>query len=118
MPKSAPRQSSDPSAALGKRERQIMDTLYALGQATVGDVLSAIPDPPSYSSVRAMLRYLEDKGHVRHEEQGPRYIYLPSTPAADVRRSALSHVVKTFFAGSAGNAAAALIEAGQLTPDD
>ena len=104
------RQSSDPSASLGKRERQIMDVLYARGRSTVAEVLEGLSDPPSYSSVRAMLRYLEDKGLVRHEEDGPRYVYLPCAPKAEVRQSALSHVVKTFFEGSKEQVVAALLD--------
>jgi len=111
-------QQSDPSAALGKRERQIMDALYARGRATVAEVLEPLPQPPSYSSVRAMLRYLEDKGYVRHEEDGPRYVYMPSAPKAEVRNSALTHVVKTFFDGSVSSVVAALIEGGPLTKDE
>jgi predicted transcriptional regulator len=112
------RQSVDPSSGLGKRERQIMDALYARGRATVAEVLEALADPPSYSSVRAMLRYLEDKGHVRHDEDGPRYVYMPSRPKAEVRKSALSHVVKTFFDGSVTNVVAALIEGGPLSAEE
>ena len=108
-------QSSDPAARLGKRERQIMNVLYSKGRATVSDVLELLPDPPSYSSVRAMLRYLEDKGYVRHEPDGPRYVYAPSTPKKEVRRSALSHVVRTFFDGSVSSAVAALIATDPLT---
>ena len=111
-------QSMDPSSSLGKRERQIMEALYARGRATVAEVLEALADPPSYSSVRAMLRYLEDKGHVRHEEEGPRYVYMPSRPKAEVRKSALSHVVKTFFDGSVTSVVAALIETGPLSAEE
>jgi len=110
--------SSDPAARLGKRERQIMDILYSLGRATVADVLEALPDPPSYSSVRAMLRYLEDKGQVRHDVDGPRYIYAPTAAKAEVRKSALGHVVKTFFDGSISSAVATLIQAGPLSQED
>lgn len=106
---------SDPGEQLGKRERQIMEIVYRLGRASVSDVLGELPDPPSYSSVRAMLRYLEDKGHLRHEEQGPRYVYLPTARTQDVRGSALSHVVKTFFDGSVSTAVAALLEARPLS---
>lgn len=100
----------DPGSRLGKRERQIMEIVYRRGRATVSDVLGELPDPPSYSSVRAMLRYLEDKGHLRHEEDGPRYVYLATAPAEEVRSSALSHVVRTFFDGSVSTAVAALLE--------
>ena len=109
---------SDPGERLGKRERQIMDAVYRLGRATVADVLGELPDPPSYSSVRAMLRYLEDKGHLRHEEEGPRYVYLPTARTQDVRGSALSHVVKTFFDGSVSTAMAALLESRPLSRDE
>ena len=110
--------STDPAARLGKRERQIMDVLYGRGRATVSEVLEALPDPPSYSSVRAMLRYLEDKGYVGHEEDGPRYVYAPTAPKQEVRTSALGHVVRTFFDGSVSSAAAALIESGPLTGEE
>jgi len=109
---------SDPGERLGKRERQIMEIVYRLGRATVADVLGALPDPPSYSSVRAMLRYLEDKGHLRHEEQGPRYVYLPTARIEEVSGSALSHVVKTFFDGSTSTAMAALLESKPLSSDE
>lgn len=87
-----------------------MEVLYRRGRATVSDVLGELPDPPSYSSVRAMLRYLEDKGQLRHEAVGPRYVYLPTSSAQEVRGSALSHVVRTFFDGSVSTAVAALLE--------
>ncbi|HYU94784.1 MAG TPA: BlaI/MecI/CopY family transcriptional regulator [Sphingomicrobium sp.] len=110
--------ASDPAARLGKRERQIMDALYARGRATVAEVLETVPDPPSYSSVRAMLRYLEDKGLVRHEEDGPRYVYLPTAAKQEVRKSALGHVVRTFFDGSVSSVVAALIESSPLTGEE
>jgi predicted transcriptional regulator len=110
--------TSDPTSGLGKRERQIMNILYRQGRASVADILGALPDPPSYSSVRGMLRYLEDKGHVRHEQDGARYAYLPSKPADKVRASALRHVVQTFFDGSVSSAVATLIEAGPLSNED
>src|SRR5262245_2772090 len=87
-----------------------MDAVYRLGRATVTDVLAHLPDPPSYSAVRAMLRILESKGHLRHESDGPRYIYLPTLPRAQARRSMLRHVVRTFFSGSTEQAVAALLE--------
>jgi predicted transcriptional regulator len=109
---------SDPGSRLGKRERQIMEIVYRRGRATVADVLGELPDPPSYSSVRAMLRYLEDKGQLRHEEDGPRYAYLPTSPKDEVRGSALRHVVRTFFDNSVSTAVAALLEAKPLDPDE
>ena len=107
-----------PGSDLGKRERQIMDVVYRRGRATASEVLEELPDPPSYSSVRAMLRYLEDKGHLRHEQDGPRYVYLPTAPADQVRGSALAHVVRTFFDGSVSTAVAALLESKPLSREE
>lgn len=95
---------------LGRRERQIMDVVFRLGRASVSQVQSELPDPPSYSAVRAMLGFLEDKGYLRHEQDGLKYVYLPTADRNKARTSALQHLVKTFFAGSAADAAAALIE--------
>jgi len=95
---------------LSRRERQIMDALYQLGQATVGEVMELMTDPPSYSAVRATLRVLEDKGHVRHKQDGPRYLYLPTIPQDKARRAALKHLVGTFFNGSAEQAVLALLQ--------
>jgi predicted transcriptional regulator len=100
---------------LSRRERQILDILYAKGTATAAEVLAALPDPPSYSAVRALLRILEEKGHARHEAQGTRYVYLPMVPRERARNSALSRIVKTFFDGSAAQAAAALVDSGSLS---
>ena len=97
-------------ADLGRRERQIVEVVYRLGRASVNDVLENLPDPPSYSSVRAMLRILESKGHLKHEQDGPRYVYLPAIRRDAARRSALQHLVRTFFGGSASRAMAALLE--------
>lgn len=104
---------------LGRRERQIMDVVYKLGCASVAQVQSELPDPPSYSAVRAMLGFLEDKGYLRHEQDGLKYMYSPTTDRAKARKSALQHLVKTFFAGSVTEAAAALIELpeSELPPD-
>jgi len=95
---------------LSRRERQIMDVIYARGSVTVQEVVDLIPDPPSYSAVRAMLRVLEEKGHVEHKEEGPRYVYLPTVPRDEASRSALRQLVRTFFDGSAEQAAAALLD--------
>lgn len=92
-----------------RRERQIMDILYQLERATVGEVLAKLPDKPNYSTVRAQLRVLEEKGHVRHEEEGLRYVYVPRVPREVARRSALRHLVDTFFEGSTEKAVAALL---------
>jgi predicted transcriptional regulator len=99
------------AAQLSRRERQIMDVIYRRGRATAAEVLDDIPDPPSYSAVRAMLRLLEEKGHVRHEQDGPRYVFLPTVNRDRARKSALKHVVRTFFDGSATEAVAALLDA-------
>lgn len=99
-----------PHADLSRRERQIIDILYARGRATAADVQAALPNPPSYSAVRAMLRILEDKGHVHHEQDGPRYIYLPTIERENVKKSALHHVLKTFFDGSASQAISTLLD--------
>jgi predicted transcriptional regulator len=95
---------------LGRRERQIVEVVYRLGRASVNDVLENLPDPPSYSSVRAMLRILESKGHLKHEQDGPRYVYLPTIRRDAASRSALHHLVRTFFGGSTSRAVAALLE--------
>ena len=95
--------------ALARRERQIMDILYQLERATVGEVLAKLDGKPNYSTVRAQLRVLEEKGHVRHEEHGLRYVYIPCVPREVARRSALRHLVETFFEGSTEKAVAALL---------
>jgi predicted transcriptional regulator len=95
---------------LSRRERQIMDVVYRVGKVTAAEVLAELPDPPSYSAVRAMLRLLEDKGHVRHEQDGPRYVYLPTVNRDKARKSAMKHLVRTFFDGSTEDAVAALLQ--------
>lgn len=97
-------------ADLGRRERQILDAVYRRGRASVAEVRDELPDPPSYSAVRGMLNLLKDKGHLRTETDGLRYVYVPVVEAADARRSALAHVVRTFFAGSTADAASTLFE--------
>ena len=97
-------------AGLSRRERQIMDILYRQGKASSSDVRELMADAPSYSAVRAMLGLLEDKGYLRHEQQGLKYVYVPAMDTGQVRTSALKHVVKTFFGGSAEQAVAALLE--------
>jgi len=87
-----------------------MDILYQRGRASAGEIHAALPDRPSYSAVRAKLRVLEDKGHVRHEEQALRYVYLPTLPRDRAKRSALNHMLETFFEGSAEQAVAALLD--------
>ena len=108
----------DPSAELGRRERQIVDIIYRRGRATAAEVLADLPDNPTYSSVRGMLRHLEGKGWLRHKRDGLRYVYLPTSPKAEVRASALSHVVKTFFDNSLPTAVATLLESRTLTREE
>ena len=95
---------------LSRRERQIVDILYERGRATAAEVQGALPEPPSYSAVRAMLRILEEKGHVRHEQDGPRYVYVPTIGRENAKRSALRHMLQTFFNGSAEQAISALLD--------
>jgi predicted transcriptional regulator len=96
--------------ALTRREREIMDIVYRLGRATAQEVLDAMKEPPSYSAVRALLRLLEERGHLRHVRDGQRYVYLPTTSRSDARRSALLHVVRTFFQGSVEQTVATLLD--------
>src|SRR5260221_2355428 len=105
---------------LSRRERQILDILYQRGQATAAEVQTELPEPPSYSAVRALLRILEDKGHVRHEQDGPRYVYLPTVARDNAQRSALRHILQTFFEGSAEQALSALLddESSRLSPPE
>ena len=97
-------------ASLSRRERQIMDAVYRKGRASVNEILAEIPDAPSYSAVRALVRILEEKGHLRHESEGTRYVYLPTLSVAKASRSALRGLVDTFFGGSPEQAMAALID--------
>jgi BlaI family transcriptional regulator, penicillinase repressor len=94
---------------LTRRERQIMDSLYRRGRATAADVMADLTGEPSYSTVRTQLRVLEEKGHVRHEEEGLKYVYLPAVPRHAARKSALRHLIETFFDGSTEKAVAALL---------
>ena len=95
---------------LSRRERQIMDALHQRGRATAAEIQAALPDPPGYSAVRALLRILEGKGHLKHRREGARYVYVPRVSQASARRSALKRVVATFFQGSVTQAMAALLE--------
>jgi BlaI family penicillinase repressor len=105
---------------LTRRERQIMDVLFRRGRATASQVMQELPGGPSYSTVRTQLRVLEDKGHVRHEEEGPRYVYMPAVPRHAARKSALRHLVNTFFDGSTEKVVAALLggEGTRLTDEE
>ncbi|HVA47117.1 MAG TPA: BlaI/MecI/CopY family transcriptional regulator [Pirellulales bacterium] len=102
--------SRAPADTLSRRERQIMDIVYAQGEATAADVRAALPDPPSYSAVRALLAILVDKGHLKHRSQQGRYIYVPTRRRAQAGRSALRRVLDTFFEGSLEKAVAALLQ--------
>lgn len=98
-----------PHSTLTRRERQIMDILYRRGRATAAEVMADLPGEPSYSTVRTQLRVLEEKGHARHDDDGQRYVYMPAVPRATARRSALKHLVNTFFDGSAEKVVGALL---------
>jgi predicted transcriptional regulator len=108
------------ATALSRRERQIMDILYRRGRATAADVMQELSGDPHYSTVRTQLRVLERKGHVRHEEEGLRYVYLPAVPRHMARRSALRHLVDTFFDGSTEKAVTALLgrDSSRLSDDE
>jgi predicted transcriptional regulator len=109
-----------PHSSLSRRERQIMDILYRLGRATANEVMAGLPGEPNYSTVRTQLRVLETKGHVRHEEEGLRYVYLPVVPRHAVRQSALRHLLDTFFEGSAEKMLSTLLgsETGKLSDEE
>ena len=98
----------------------MLDILYARGRATAAEIHAALPDPPTYSAVRALLRILEEKGQVRHDTDGPRYVYSPTVPQRRARKSAVRHLVDTFFNGSAADAVVALLDDGvkKLAPDE
>ena len=106
---SGPLKGGATHAVLTRRERQIVDILYRRGRATAGEVMEELPGDPSYSTVRTQLRVLEEKGHVRHEEQGLRYVYMPAVPRGAARKSALRHLIDTFFDGSAEQVVGALL---------
>jgi predicted transcriptional regulator len=107
-----------PPLDLGRRERQIMEVVYRLGRASASDVRTHLADPPSYSAVRAMLRILEEKGHLQHALDGVRHVYFPTVAGDDMRESAMKHVLRTFFAGSTTAAMAALLDAKEAPPSD
>jgi predicted transcriptional regulator len=108
------------ATSLTRRERQIMDVLYRRTRATAAEVMAELPGEPNYSTVRTQLRVLEDKGHVRHEEEGGRYVYAPAVPRHAARKSALKHLVETFFDGSAEQVVAAVLggEASRLSDEE
>jgi predicted transcriptional regulator len=98
------------TSGLSRRERQIMDILYQRGKSSASEVLEAMPDPPSYSAVRAMLRVLEEKGHIRHQAEGLKYVYLPTIARDKAKRSAVKHLVDTFFNNAPEQVVAALLD--------
>jgi len=110
--------SEQPGDGLSRRERQIMDVIYRLGEASVADVQQGIPDAPSYSAVRALMGVLEEKGELTHVRVGPRYVYSPTTPREEARTSALERVLTTFFDGSPTQAMAALMDLTEDVPED
>lgn len=110
---------NEKAARLSRRERQIMDIIYARGEATALDVTEAMADAPSHSAVRALLRILEEKGVLKHREEGKRYVFLPVEPRDKASRSALQQVVQTFFSGSLSNAVAALVDGREkISPEE
>jgi predicted transcriptional regulator len=106
------------TSTLTRREREIMDILHRRGKATAHEVLEGLADPPSYSAVRALLRLLEERGHVRHTVDGQRYVFAPAVTRGDARKSAVSHLLKTFFGGSVEDAVAALVDRSKLSREE
>ena len=115
---------TDPSSGtpdaldLSRRERQVMDILHRRGSATVTEIMDDLPDPPTYSAVRSVLRILREKELIRHEEDGPRYVYYPAEPTEQTRDDVLAHVVRTYFAGSPESAVTALLRMSDVDVDD
>jgi predicted transcriptional regulator len=103
---------------LSRRERQVMDILHRRGSATVTDIMDELPDPPTYSAVRSILRILKEKELIRYEEDGPRYVYYPADPTERTRDDVLAHVVRTYFAGSTENAVTALLRMSDVDLED
>jgi len=108
----------NPYNTLSRRERQIMDILYRLGRATANEVITELSDDKHSSTVRTQLRVLEEKGHLRHEEEGLRYVYVPVTPRHAIRQSALTHTIETFFEGSTEKMLSTLLGSGKKISDD
>jgi len=107
---------SDPTPSLTRREREIMNVVYKLGEASVAEVLEGLADPPSYSSVRTLMGLLEDKGHLSHTRDGTRYVYRPTVPAEVAGRSALSNLIDTFFGGSVEGLVSTLLRSDEVDP--
>ncbi|MBI1786892.1 MAG: BlaI/MecI/CopY family transcriptional regulator [Acidobacteria bacterium] len=112
--------AAKPHSGLSRRERQIMDILYQRGKATAAQVQEALEAGPGYSAVRAMLRILEEKGHARHQQDGPRYVYLPKVPRERLKKPVLAHLVETYFEGSVEQAVTALLDgsARRMSPEE
>lgn len=106
------------TSTLTRREREIMDILHRRGRATAHEVLEGLAEPPSYSAVRALLRLLEERGHVKHTVDGQRYVYAPAVPRGQARKNALSHMLHTFFGGSVEDAVAALVDGSKLSREE
>ncbi|HET8650852.1 MAG TPA: BlaI/MecI/CopY family transcriptional regulator [Gemmatimonadales bacterium] len=104
-----PKQDRSPTADLSRRERQVMEILHRRGESTVAEIMQALPDPPTYSAVRSILRILGEKQLIEHREDGPRYVYFTARPTDEARDDVLAHVVRTYFAGSAEQAVTALL---------
>jgi len=109
----SPLSSSPTTTSLSRREREIMDVVYRLGSATAAQIREQLPEPPHAAAVRTMLRILEGKGQLRHKKDGPRHVYLPVTPRTVAQRSAVKHLISTFFNGSRSAAVAALLDEGE-----
>lgn len=107
-----------PPGSLSRRERQVMDALFHLDTASVSEVQEEMPEEVTYSAVRAVLRVLEEKGHVEHRRDGPRYLYSPTLPRDTARRDAIRHLIRTFFDGSTGAAAVALLQMADMEVDE
>jgi BlaI family penicillinase repressor len=103
---------------LSRRERQVMEILHRRGESTVAEIMQALPDPPTYSAVRSILRILGEKKLIAHKEEGPRYVYFPSRPTDKAREDVLAHVVRTYFAGSTEQAVTALLRLSDTDVDD
>lgn len=112
-----PHDSESPTGSLSRRERQVMDILHRRGEATVAEIMAELPDPPTYSAVRSIVRILAEKGTIRFREDGPRYVYYPAVDSDAVRETALNHLVDTYFGGSPELAVTALLRRNDLGLD-
>jgi predicted transcriptional regulator len=110
--------ATNPESALSRRERQVMDILHRRGEATVAEIMDELPDPPTYSAVRSVLRILGERALIRHREDGPRYVYYPAQKTETAREDVLAHVVQTYFAGSPEQAMTALLRMSDVDMSD